>query len=212
MTTPTTTNIRRWLERIQADPDTARKELVFLAYRRVRLLTAKILNADFWRLHGRTDEAVDASMDRLLQALEKVTPNDPRHFFRIAAQHIRFALLDIVRLEDRDGPLGRVRMNGAESSDSNPRVEPEARGPGPATEVQHAERLSHLQELVKLVEELPAEVREVVEYLVLMGHPQWETAELLGVPITTVQYRWRTAKAMLAVRARQQLPDLFDDA
>ncbi len=50
-------------------------------------------------------------------------------------------------------------------------------------------------------------MRQVVDLLFFGGFSQQEAAETLGVPLTTVQWRWRTVKIKLALAGSDFLPD-----
>jgi RNA polymerase sigma-70 factor (ECF subfamily) len=55
--------------------------------------------------------------------------------------------------------------------------------------------------LHEYIEELPPAERSVVDLLFYAGLTQDEAADTLSIPLTTLQGRWRSAKAKLALSA-----------
>src|SRR5690349_2018577 len=84
----------------------ARGELINCAYERLRGLAAVILNESFPRLKkapalvDTTDLANEAAV-KLYEALADVQPATVPDFFRLAAQRMRWVLLDLARRADR---------------------------------------------------------------------------------------------------------------
>jgi RNA polymerase sigma factor (sigma-70 family) len=133
---------------------------------------------------------VSATYLRLLRALEQVSPETPRDFFRLAALQIRRVLLDLVRqVEGRDGR--RPTPVQPSEGDSRSPFEPEQSTLDPA-------RLAVWEEFHQAVEKLPPEEREVFELLWYHGLSQDEAAEVLGVDKSTVKRRCRRAREKLA--------------
>ena len=84
----------------------ARQELIAASYERLRCLAAVILNQSFPRLKktpalvDTTDLANDVAL-KLYEALADVQPRTVPDYFRLAAQRMRWLLLDAARRADR---------------------------------------------------------------------------------------------------------------
>ena len=83
-------------------------QLIDRAYERLRHLSAAILRKSFPRLKGAptlvdTTDVADESAFRLYHALAEIRPATVQDFFRLAAQRIRWLLLDLARQADRGG-------------------------------------------------------------------------------------------------------------
>ena len=59
-----------------------------------------------------------------------------------------------------------------------------------------------LGDLHEQVDALPDKEREVVDLLFFLGLSQQEAADVLRVPLTTVQGRWRSARVKLSMLER----------
>jgi RNA polymerase sigma factor (TIGR02999 family) len=164
--------------------DDARRELFHRAYERLRHLSAKILRRNFSRLRGGLVDPTDVANEvafRLFRTLDEIKPATVQDFFRLAAQRIRWLLLDLARQTDRAGPKGRHGGQPVESWQSTARSEvPQG-----------------LAELYQRIESLPEHEREVVDLLYFHGLNQSETANQMGVTERTVRRYWTTARARL---------------
>jgi RNA polymerase sigma-70 factor (ECF subfamily) len=162
----------------------ARRELVDHAYERLRCLAAVVLNQSFPRLKkapalvDTTDLTHEAAL-KLYEVLAEVQPATVPEFFRLAAQRMRWLLLDLARRADRsDQPPSEVA--GA-THDTTP-------GSGVS---------ATLAALYAQIEALPEKEREVVDFLYFHGLTQPETAALLGITERTVRRYWTVAKVKL---------------
>ncbi len=184
--------MQRCLDRLRDGQADARGELITLAYDRLTILARQIFREGFPKLRPavETGDIVSATYLRLLRALEQVSPETPRDFFRLAALQIRRVLLDLVRqVEGHDGTRP-VAIQAPQDQSRNP-AEPEQSTLDPA-------RLALWGEFHQAVERLPAEEREVFELLWYHGLSQEEAADVLGVDKSTVKRRSRRAREKLA--------------
>src|SRR5215467_8299635 len=106
MTSDQSAVLHRLLTRLAAGDQAARHELIGCAYQRLRRLASVILNESFPRLKTApagletTDVANEAALG-MYQVLAEIQPATPRDFFRLAAQRIRWLLLDRAKQIDR---------------------------------------------------------------------------------------------------------------
>jgi RNA polymerase sigma factor (sigma-70 family) len=187
-----TSRLQVQLDRLRAGQDTARGDLISLAYERLTILAHRIFREGFPKLRTaiETGDVVNATYLRLMRALADVCPETPRDFFRLAALQIRRVLLDLVReREGRDGTRPTPVNNLGEASRTP--VEPAETTLDPA-------RLALWEEFHEAVEKLPAEEREAFELVWYHGLSQDEAAEILGVDKSTVKRRCRRAREKLA--------------
>jgi RNA polymerase sigma-70 factor (ECF subfamily) len=182
------------LARWQQGDEAARQELIARAYDRLRRLAAVILNADFPRLKSapallQTTEVANEAALGLYQMLAEVRPPTARDFFRLAAQRIRWLLLDRAKQLDRD------RRHQEENAVAE--GDPARREDGqPAA----------LAALYAQIDALPDHEREVVDLLYFHGLTQEEAAELLGVTVRTVRRYWTAARVKLADGLQHLVP------
>ena len=196
MTSGQSTHLQSLLDRLRQGDPSARNELIGGAYDRLRFLARKMLRREFPRLqevHGPTS-VVHRSALRLIQALEKVQPTTVRDFFNLAARHMRWALLDLANMNRREPePLG-----GADDSGSDrPNPEPNDHADSP-------EDLAVWATFHRKVADLPADEREVFEWVWYHGRSQAELAELLAVPPKEISNRWLRAR----VKLKRWVPEL----
>jgi RNA polymerase sigma-70 factor (ECF subfamily) len=186
--------IQGLIARLLQGDDGARHELINCAYEHLRALAAVLLNESFPRLKkapalvDTTDLANEAAL-KLYEALADIRPQSAADFFRLAAQRMRWLLLDLARRADRfeehkrDNPLPPGQDAGAS-------------GELPAT----------LTGLYEQIEGLPEQEREVVDLLYFHGLSQPEAATLLGVAERTVRRHWTAARIRLFDGLKDVLP------
>ncbi len=195
MTDDRTAVLQHVIDRMRSGDDGARRELIDCAYGRLRHLSAVILRKSFPRLKGapalvNTTDVANESAYRLYQALEEIQPETVRDFFRLAAQRIRWLLLDLAKQSDRAGQR--------ELDDGRP-----VAGPDDASDPGSPRALA---ELYRQIELLPENEREVLDLLYFHGLTQVETATALGVTERTVRRHWTAARARLYEGLKQALP------
>jgi RNA polymerase sigma factor (sigma-70 family) len=189
-----TSQLQPLLDRANQGDESARKEFVDRAYKRLSYLAKQMFHCDFPRLkraHG-TGSLVQEAALGILKALPKVRPPTVADYFRFAAQHIRWVLLDWARnLRPEPLPLD-PRVNDppapADCQPGNDSTDPESR--------------AAWAELHQQAAELPPEERDVFDLVGYGGLTQAEAARSLGLPSRTVKYRWHKACLLLADRAK----------
>ena len=187
--------IQELIDRVQRGDQEARRELIDCAYERLRRLSAVILRRSFPRLKDapalvNTTDVANESAYRLYQALGEIQPATVRDFFRLAAQRIRWLLLDLARESDRGERHGLDDRQLNESYSTSRQSEP------PAV----------LAELYQQIDGLPEHEREVVDLLYFHGLSQVETANQLGVTERTVRRYWTAARVRLFEALNKSLP------
>ena len=188
------------LRRYREGDRAARDRLIEFSYERFQRLASRMLDG-FPKLRRweQTGDVLNGAMMRLLRALEAVRPESSQHYLSLAAEHIRWHLLDLTR--HHFGPQGSAAHHhtdgGRPPSDTGTGQMGAAEGgkfEGPPT-------LAEWTEFHKSVEKLPEELRAVVDLLWYGGLTQEQAATELEVDVRTVKRRWRAA--------REQLHDLL---
>jgi RNA polymerase sigma-70 factor (ECF subfamily) len=198
-TAASSAHLEACLARLPCDREGAINELTALVYGRFRMLTGRILSQQFPDLQGQTDDVWHEALLKLRTALrnESVVPATAKELSGLAARHIRFALYDMVQRFRQ----GRTCMPLADDSGSAvPGLELEQSTFDP-------EILAAWSEFHKSIECLAPDLRDVIDLLFYDGLSQQEAAQILDVPVTTVQGRWRSAKVRLAMSGLACLPD-----
>jgi RNA polymerase sigma-70 factor (ECF subfamily) len=181
-----TTELQGLIVRVQAGDPSARTELINRVYPRLHHLAGKILGKSFPALkaeHNTSDIANEVSL-RLYRALEEVQLTDLTHFFKLAAQRVRWILLDL------------ARKSTLSLEDCTP-TEQAVPGPLEAADSDSLSGPTSWARLHELVEHLPDEEREVVDLLFYVGLEEAEAAEQLGVSARTIRRRWNRARLTL---------------
>src|SRR5262252_8174962 len=169
---PTTAAIQRCLDALHGD-DSAEplvRDLLERAVRRLRLLCASLLQRSYPRLtqpplNLETDELLNRVVAGLLTALKKVRPQTVRQFFALANQHMRWQLNDLARLLDKQPRAAPLAESGV----------PDLPGSSDSCLSQDANRM------LRAIEGLPEEEREVFELVRLQGLTYAEAAAVVGI-------------------------------
>ena len=184
-----------WLARLQSGDKGARNGLVEEAYERLRRLASKMLrgHADLRGAPGlETGDLLDEAMLSLLGTFDKVEFESPRHFINLAAQKMRFRLIDVARkykgelaarAEDRRRATADKEAADSVAAPVSPLEEPETR-----------EEWAALHEAV---ERLPEPEKEIVNSLFYFQQTQQEVADKLNVSTKTVQRKFQNAQVLL---------------
>ncbi len=178
---------------VQGD-EAARQLLIHHAYERLRCLARMILNADFPRLKAPpalldTTDVANQTALALFQALDEIRPRTTEDFFRVAAQRIRWLLLDHAKQTDL---RARKRHELAPPRDEAPDREQS----GPVI----------LAALYEQIEALPEKERTVVDLLYFHGMTQPEAAVVLGITERSVRRYWVSARVKLVSALKGLLP------
>jgi RNA polymerase sigma-70 factor (ECF subfamily) len=162
---------------------------------RLEVIARKMLRA-FPVLRGcaETGDVLQGSLVRLLNTLRRLQPESTRHFFNLAAVHVRRELLDLAR---RFSGRGRVPL----AADSTGAAALQAAAA--PTEDDDFDLWCRFHEAV---ERLPDEEREVIDLVFYHGWTQAQIAELLEITERTVRRRWRSACLQLNRLVGDKLP------
>src|SRR5215831_14081054 len=191
---PTTAAVQRYLDALAGDQpaEPIVRALLDRSVRRLQVLCTNLLYCKYRRLtlppvNIQPDEILDAVVERLLKAMRSVRPQTVGQFFALVNQHMRWELNDVARrLDEQPSAVGiREEMVPAPVS-SGSVLTPDGR------------------RMLKAIDELPEDEREVFGLVHIQGLTQGEAAEVLGVSIRTVQRRLNRTLLLLA----KQLDDL----
>jgi RNA polymerase sigma-70 factor (ECF subfamily) len=199
------------LERVREGDPTARGELIARFERRLRSLTRRMIR-EFPLVHRyeQMEDVFQAAIIRLCRALESVPLQSSRDLIRLSARQVRLELLKLAgRYRGRPGLLcldevsadSAMEMAGIQGGNPNcvhQRV-------GARDESRLLDRWADFHEAAEV---LPEEEREVFDLIWYQEMSQQEAAELLGVCVRTVGYRWRKARLALVAALDGQLPGL----
>jgi RNA polymerase sigma factor (sigma-70 family) len=193
----TTAVVQRYIEELVGDApaEPIVRALLDRSVRRLQVLCANLLYRAYPRLmqppvNLQPDELLGAVVERLLKALREARPHTVRDFFALANQHMRWELNDLARRLDNQPAAGELYEGIALSPPSSvSRLTP-----------------SGLR-MLRAIEELPEEEREVFDLVRIQGMTQVEAAELLGVSIKTVQRRLNRALLILSETLDDLRPD-----
>jgi RNA polymerase sigma-70 factor (ECF subfamily) len=139
-------------------------------------------------LNLQPEVVLDAVVERLLKAMRSVRPQTVRQFFALVNQHMRWELNDVARRLDEQPTAVEVREDlvPAPPASSGSVLTPNGR------------------RILKAIDELAEDEREVFGLVHVQGLTQGEAAEVLGVSVRTVQRRLNRSLVLLA----KQLDDL----
>jgi RNA polymerase sigma-70 factor (ECF subfamily) len=199
----TTAAIQRCLDALHGDQDAEPliRDLLARAVERLRILCASFLRRSYPRLmqpplNLETDDLLDGVVAGLLGALQKVRPQTVRQFFALANQHMRWQLNDLARLLVERPPAAPLADSGVAAPI----------GSGDSVLSQDARRM------IKAIEGLPEEDREVFELIRIQGLSYAEAAAVVGASVKTVQRRLNRARILLAEQLADLRPDMPNDA
>jgi RNA polymerase sigma-70 factor (ECF subfamily) len=194
--TDSTIAVRHWLERHKEGDDSARRELLEISMRRLRLLARKIL-ADIpsVRQFEDTDDLLQNSALRLWKCLQNHQPESAIDYFRLAACLIRRELIDLSRHHfghrAAKGHLETGLSSVSESAIQGGRQFPTN------DDTSDPQKLSQWTEFHEYVEGLPEEDRSLFDLLWYQGLTMERSSELLGIPLRTLGRRWKMARVRL---------------
>jgi RNA polymerase sigma-70 factor (ECF subfamily) len=188
-----TTQLQLCLDRFRSGDDAARDQMIEFACERVRRMASSMLRdhpaVGRWE---QTDDVLQHVLIRLHRALADVKPQNVRAFLGLAAQQIRWTLIDLAR--HHMGPMGQGRHHhtagGGKAADD--------RGQPLHTHADNEPRsLEEWTEFHECVAKLPDDEREVFDLLWYEGVTQVEAAEVLEVNERTVRRRWISARRQM---------------
>jgi RNA polymerase sigma factor (sigma-70 family) len=190
----TTAVVQRYLDELGGDSpaEPIVRALLDRSVRRLHLLCATLLHRSYPRLtrpplNLQADELLGAIAERLLKALREARPRTVRQLFALANQHMRWELNDLARRLD-DQPAAAELSEGLV--------------PAPASSVSGL--TPDGLRMLRAIDDLPEDEREVFDLVRIQGMTQVEAAQLLGVSTVTVKRRLSRGLQLLA----EQLSDL----
>ena len=181
------TQLQNLISRGLNGDSTANDALLAHACERLLRLTRKMFHAyPSLRRWEQTDDVFQNSMLRLHDALVAKQVTSVRHFFNLAGLQIRRELIDLGR--HHYGPQGAAKKHHTDHQPSD------NQDGALYDQADEPEDLTSWSEFHAEVEKLPEEEQEVVNLLYYEGLSQEESAELLGISISTVKRRWHSAR------------------
>lgn len=191
MPIPRPTEITQLLARFRAGDTAAAEKLMPIIYDELRQVARRCLKKKSDNHTLQPTELVHETYMRLFkpEAGEGMTEwKDRTHFFAVAALQMRRILVDHARARQaskREGDRQRVELT-------------EADGHSPPLDVD----LVALDEALQLLEQEHPRAAKVVELRYFGGLTEKETAEALGISVTTLKREWEFARAWLFKRLR----------
>jgi RNA polymerase sigma factor (sigma-70 family) len=193
----TTVVVQRYLDELGGDSpaEPIVRALLDRAVLRLHLLCATLLHRSYPRLtqpplNVQADELLGAVAERLLKALREARPRTVRQLFALANQHMRWELNDLARRLDEQPAAVNLRDELVPSPSSS------ASGLTPDG-----------LRMLRAIDELPEDQREVFDLVRIQGMTQVEAAELLGVSTVTVKRRLSRGLRLLAERLADLRPE-----
>lgn len=173
------------------DRENAGRLLIEHACERLRLLAHRMLRR-YPHVHRweETDDVFVEATTRLHRSLADVLPESPRHFYNLAATHVRRVLIEMARRHF--GPMG-IGAN----HDTDALADGRLARHDPADLTGEPSSIVEWTEFHEQVEALPDEEREVFSLTWYEGLSQAEIAGVLGVGVRTVKRRWQSARCLL---------------
>lgn len=167
----------------KGDPETL-SLLIARLYERFKCLARQMLRGyPILRTEVETGDVLNQAMKRLLDALQTVVPESLLHFRNLAAQRIRWELIDLARKVRARGP-GRVA-----DPDTVLSQQPDRSG--------EPSNLAELAEFHEKVGQLPEKLLQVVNLHIYHGLSLEETARELGISLKTAARRLQKARLLL---------------
>src|SRR5262245_14891587 len=171
---PTSAAVQRYLDALAGEQpaEPIVRALLDRSVRRLQLLCTNLLYRKYRRLtlpplNLQPEEMLDAVVERLLKAMRSVRPQNVRPFFALVNQHMRWELNDVARRLD-DQPAA-VELH-------------EDMVPGPPASSDSLLTPDGCR-ILKAIDDLPEDEREVFGLLHVQGLMQGEAAEVLGVSV-----------------------------
>jgi RNA polymerase sigma-70 factor (ECF subfamily) len=184
----TTTVVQRYLDELADDTpaESVIRALLGRAVHRLHQLCATVLHRSCTRLarpplNLQADEVVGALVERLLKALRAARPANPRQFFALACQHMRWELNDLARrLDEQPAAVGLQEGQVPAPPSSGSGLSPDGR------------------RILAAIEGLPEGEREAFDLVRIQGMSQAEAAQVLEVSVMTVHRRLNRGLQLLA--------------
>ena len=175
----TTAAVQRYLDELAGDSpaEPVVRALLDRAVRRLHHLCANLLYGSYPRLarpplNLQAEEMLSAVVERLMKALRAARPANPRQFFALACQHMRWELNDMARRLDEQPTAAELRDEVVPApSSSGSGISPNGR------------------RILEAIENLPEGERDAFDLVRIQGMSQPEAARVLEVSVMTVNRR-----------------------
>jgi len=198
--------IQSFLVKLQRGDPEAQKELLLRTQQRLERMARKMLHGGFVRLSS-LEQTMDVVQDvnvRLIKGWHKIiTDVDGEHiqsaadYFMRTARLLREVLIDLSR--SHYGRMGQrpgvTSLQPGSTDDSNAGWQHD-----PGTETLGPNPLSQWTEFHQAVEQLPEDLRQVVDLHWYQDLTYMEAAQLLGLGESTVRKKWVAARLELQKR------------
>jgi RNA polymerase sigma-70 factor (ECF subfamily) len=193
------TRYRGWIDRVDAGDSSALNEM-FEHFQNRLLHLSRLMLKQFPKVRRweGTDDVFLEAMVRMQKALEKVKPETPLDFLRLAALQIRRELLTMADDHRADAGPSNAGYGGV-SDGCNGFTEPTSGTDGPC-------ELAMWAEFHEKAGTLEPELSEVFALVWYDGLTQKEAADVLGVSERTVRSRWLEARLAIRDALGGQLP------
>ena len=200
MTTGDTTQVKNWLDLMRGGDEQARTRLIEHSCERLRLLTRKMLHAfPKVRRWEETDDVFTEAMTKLHKCLASFLPESPRHFYNLAATHIRRVLIGMAR--HYCGPQGHGAHHDTNAGKEQAPYEKADWTTEPSS-------IAEWKEFLEQLEQFPEDEREAIILVYVNGLSQKEAAEVIGISERTFRRRWQDARVRLSeARMGENLPE-----
>lgn len=184
------------LERIESGDPAAREELLQEAQERLRRMASKMLTGfPALRQQGRAETGMilNDALLKLNESFGQVEFQSPRHFINVAAQKMRFYLIDLARkhkieIESRQQEIPDFELRESHAIEIG--------------ETQNALTQDHWAAFHIAVDRLPDDEKEVFTLRYYGAWSREETAIILGVAEKTVTRRYSRAMEQLSSMLR----------
>jgi RNA polymerase sigma factor (sigma-70 family) len=195
-----TVRIHQCVQRWQAGDTTAADELLRAVGERLEHLTRKMLRG-FPVVRGWADTAdvLQGTLIRLLDTLRRLQPESTRHFYNLAAMHVRRELVDLARRFQGAAFIGHALAAPVDNDEADAVTQ----AADPASVDGDLDLWCRFHEAI---DQLPPEEREVMGLVFYHGWTQVQIAELFDVDERTVRRRWQSACLKVHRLVGQQLP------
>ncbi|MDX1963968.1 MAG: RNA polymerase sigma factor [Pirellulales bacterium] len=182
-----TTRMQLCIDRLQKGDESARKDLLERAQKRLKAYATKMLKS-FPLVKGRYD--IDALVSdvnaRLLVSFKNQRKiNDVEHFMYTVAKTIRCQLIDLHRKLKKQSEKVQVQNDSSALS----KAKAKTMGPVKRAETTEAASLMH-----SIIGTLKIDHRQLLEMRFYGGLSLSEIASTLGIPISTIKRRYEDAK------------------
>jgi RNA polymerase sigma-70 factor (ECF subfamily) len=201
--TPLSQTVEACFRDLAAGDETARARILELCSERLRLLTRRMLRGyPAVKRWEDTDDVFQNASLRLYRCLGQVSLESPREIFALAATQIHRELIDLARHHAGPMSFSANHATGYHAIDDHSNSHhPQNKHTDTQTTV---DRWSRFHEAIEL---LPAEQREVFQFVWYLGADQKTVARLVGCSVRTIKSRWRDARESIRTALNHESPE-----